>query len=187
MISCTQCKTPLDTQVVNTFALVPCPSCRGMIRADAYPALFRKLPSGHFGDYLEADKEAGCFYHPGKKAVIACFACGRFLCALCDVEINDRHLCPLCLEKSKTKRKLKSIENHRVCYDTIALLVSIVSMVFIWFTILTAPTVLFITIRYWNAPNSIIPRSKIRFILAALIACLQISGWILFFAGLIST
>ena len=187
MISCTQCKTPLSAEAVNTFALVPCTTCNAPIRADVYPALFRKLPSGQTGDLVQTEKEAGCFYHPAKKAAVACAACGRFLCALCDVEFNNRHLCPMCLEKGKTKRKIKNLENHRVCYDKIALFVALISMLFIWPTLISAPVVLFMVIRYWNAPRSIIPRTKIRFILAFGIACLQIAGWVLFFGSLVST
>jgi hypothetical protein len=186
VISCTQCKTPLSAEAVNTFALVPCPTCNTPIRADVFPALFRKLPSGHTGELVQTEKEAGCFYHPAKKAAVACSACGRFLCALCDVEFNNQHLCPICLEKGKTKRKIKNLENHRVCYDKIALFVALISMLFIWPTLISAPIVLFVVIRYWNAPRSIIPRTKIRFILAFGIACLQIVGWVLFFGSLIS-
>jgi hypothetical protein len=112
VITCTRCKTALGAETVNTFALIPCPTCNASIRADVYPALFRKLPSGHTGDLVQTEKEAGCFYHPAKKAAVACSVCGRFLCALCDVEFNNRHLCPMCLEKGKTKRKIKNLENH---------------------------------------------------------------------------
>jgi hypothetical protein len=41
-------------------------------------------------------------------------------------------------------------------------------------------------VRYWRAPGSIIPRTKIRFILAFAIACLQIAAWALFFGSLMS-
>lgn len=187
MISCTRCKTPLSVQALNTLALTPCSACDELIRADVYPALYRKLPSGHSGVPLQGEKEAGCFYHPAKKAAVACSVCGRFLCALCDVEFNDRHLCPACLEKGKTKRKIKNLENHRVCYDTVALSIALISSLFIWPTILSAPVVLFLVIRYWNAPGSIIPRSKIRFALAFGIAGLQIVGWILFIGGLMTS
>ena len=187
MISCSRCKTPLNAQTLNTFALIPCPACGEHIRADVYPALFRKLPSGHAGDALQAEREAGCFYHPGKKVTVSCSVCGRFLCALCDVELNNRHLCPACLEKAKAKRKIKSLETHRVCYDKITFFVALLSMILIWPTMITAPVVLFMVIRYWRAPGSIIPRSKIRFILAFGIACLQIVGWILIFGSMISS
>ena len=187
MISCTGCKTPLSAQALNTFAPTPCSACNEPIRADVYPALFRKLPEGHGGTPVQGDAEASCFYHPAKKAIVACSACGRFLCALCDVELNDQHLCPACLEKGKTKRKIKNLENHRVCYDTVALSIAFLSTLFIWPTIFSAPIVLFMVIRYWNAPTSIIPRSKIRFVLAFGIACLQIVGWILFIGGLMTS
>jgi hypothetical protein len=186
VISCTRCKTPLSPEALNTFALIPCPACEEPIRADVYPALFRKLPSGHTGDALAAEREAGCFYHPGKKATVSCSACGRFLCALCDVELNNWHMCPACLEKAKAKRKIKNLETHRVCYDKITFYVALISMLLIWPTIITAPVVLFMVIRYWRAPGSIIPRSKIRFVLAFGIACLQIVGWLLIFGNMIS-
>ena len=187
MIACTQCKTPISAETINTSELIACSTCKGPIRADVYPALFRKLPVGHTGDFVQAEKEAGCFYHPAKKAAVACSACGRFLCALCDVEFNNQHLCPACLQKGKTKHRIKNLENHRVCYDKIALFVALISMLFIWPTLVSAPIVLFMVIRYWNAPRSIIPRTKIRFILAFGIAFLQIAGWVLFFGSLISS
>ena len=173
-------------QALNTFVLTPCSACQGPIRADVYPALFRKLATGRGGTPLQSEKEASCFYHAAKKATVACSTCGRFLCSLCDVEFNDRHLCPACLEKGKTQRKIKNLENHRVCYDTVALLIALISTLFIWPTILSAPIVLFMVIRYWNAPGSIIPRSKIRFVMAFGIAGLQIVGWILVIGGILS-
>ena len=166
--------------------LSACPSCKALLRADVYPALYKSLPVGLSGEALHVDKEAGCFYHPRKKAVIPCSACGRFLCTLCDVKFNGDHLCPACLEKGKTKRKIKNLENHRTCYDTIALLVATVPIVTIWFTIFTAPLALFLTVKFWKAPTSIVPRTKVRFVLAAFIAGLQITGWILVFSNLIT-
>jgi hypothetical protein len=171
---------------MNSAELSACSSCKALLRADVYPALYKSLPVGLSGEALHMDKEASCFYHPRKKAVIPCSACGRFLCALCDVKFNGNHLCPACLEKGKTKRKIKNLENHRTCYDTIALLVATLPMLIYWFTILTAPLTIFLTVKFWKAPSSIIPRTKVRFVLAALIAGLQITGWILVFSNLMS-
>ena len=94
---------------MNSSELSACPSCKALLRADVYPALYKSLPVGLSGEALYMDKEASCFYHPRKKAVIPCSACGRFLCALCDVKFNGNHLCPACLEKGKTKRKIKGL------------------------------------------------------------------------------
>ena len=185
MLSCTKCNAPLPGQMLNSYSLIPCPACEGLLRADVFPALYREFPTGRSGDALQMDKEAGCFYHPRKKAVVPCSACGRFVCALCDVALNGQHLCPACFEKGKTKRIIKSLENRRTCYDTLALLVATVSMLIYWFTIITAPLVIYLTLRHWRSPSSIIPRTKIRFVLAFIIAGLQIAGWIFIFSNLL--
>jgi hypothetical protein len=65
-------------------------------------------------------------------------------------------------------------------------MVATVPMLIYWFTILTAPLTIFLTVKYWKAPSSIIPRTKVRFVFAALIAGLQITGWILVFSNLIT-
>ena len=185
MVSCTQCNTTLGKEMVNTYRMTVCPTCKASLRADVFPAMFRKIPVGKSGEVLLEKSEASCFYHPQKKAVIVCSLCGRFLCDLCDVEFNDKHLCPSCLEKGRTKHKIKSLEDQRTCYDKIALLTAIVPMLGLWLTILTAPISLFITIRYWKTPGSIVRKTKVRFIAAFMIASLQIIGWTFFFAGII--
>ena len=184
MLNCTNCNAPLSKEAANTNSLVACAACSGQLRIDIFPAINKSLPAGRTGATLQMDKEAGCFYHPRKKATVPCAACGRFLCALCDVAFNGQHLCPACLEKGKTNHKIKNLENHRNCYDTVALLVATVSFLIYWFTIITAPIVIYLTVRHWNSPSSIIPRTKIRFILAFVIAGVQIAGWILFFTKL---
>jgi hypothetical protein len=181
VLNCTNCNTPLGIGAVNADALVACGACSSLLRVDVFPAINRLLPIGRTGAALQVDKEAGCFYHPRKKAVVPCSVCGRFLCALCDVMLNGQHLCPACLEKGKIRGEIKNLENHRTCYDTIALVLATVSIVIYWLTIFTAPLVIYLTVRHWKSPTSIIPRSKIRFILAFVIAGVQIVGWILFF------
>lgn len=185
MLNCTNCKTPLNNAAANTRSLVACAACSSLLRVDVFPAINRSLPVGRTGAALEVDKEAGCFYHPRKKATVPCAACGRFLCALCDVSLNGQHMCPACFEKGKTHHKIKNLENHRTCYDSVALMVATVSILIYWFTIFTAPIVIYLTVRHWNTPSSIIPRTKIRFIVAFVIAGAQIAGWILFFSKLV--
>jgi hypothetical protein len=40
---------------------------------------------------------------------------------------------------------------------------------------------LFVSIRYWKAPQGILRRTKIRFITAIVFSLLQIAGWMTFF------
>lgn len=186
MITCTKCTAPLSWKVFSGPGLRSCPVCGVLTRVDVFPALFRGLSKGTPGETLVLDDQAGCFYHPKKKAVIPCSACGRFLCALCDVEFNGRHLCPSCLETGNRKGKIKDMENHRTLYDSIVLFLAIVPMLFIWPTILTAPMVFFMAVRYWKAPTSIIPRSKVRFIVALVLAGFQIIGWSVFISSIVT-
>jgi len=185
VINCTKCQSPLSNQAINAHSLVACPQCRAVLRADVYPALYRPSPGNPPGETIHMGKEAGCFYHPRKKATVPCSACGRFLCALCSIALDGQHLCPQCLEIGKTKRKIENLENRRTCYDTIALLLATVPILIYWVTIVTAPVTIYLTLRYWKFPSSIIPRTKVRFVFAFIIAGLQTVGWILIFSSLL--
>jgi len=62
-------------------------------------------------------------------------------------------------------------------YDNIALLLA-TSPILLWpVTIVTAPATLFVVIRYWRKSSAIVPRTKVRFVIAGLIALLQLVGW----------
>lgn len=179
ILPCPQCHYPLPSTVFNTDTLTACPTCRTTLHVAVFPALFKSV-AGHAGDPIVAEQEASCFYHPQKKAVVPCDLCGRFLCALCDVELNHQHVCPHCLQSGKKKGALKNLDNHRVLYDNIAIRLAVypvISIVFWFFTIFTAPAALLIAIRYWNAPTSLVPRTKIRFIAAIVCALAEIGGW----------
>lgn len=177
-ITCSKCMKPLGGALFNVPGLIHCPSCDARLGINVFPALSREKPSEISADTLLTDKEASCFFHPHKPAVTPCASCGRFVCALCDVEFDGEHLCPSCIETGKRKRKIKNLENRRTIYDSIALSVAILPMLVIYFTFITAPIAVYMSIRYWNAPTSIIPRTKLRFIAAFVVAWLQIGGWI---------
>ena len=81
-------------EMFNSAGLTPCPSCRAPIQADIFPAAYRPTDSVTGGDTVLPENQAGCFYHSDKKAVEVCSSCGRFICALCDIEMGGRHICP---------------------------------------------------------------------------------------------
>lgn len=163
--------------VFNLPEFAPCPACGVPLQVEVFPALFRKTSAGRSGETILVEGESSCFYHPQKKAVLPCDGCGRFLCALCDCPFDNRHFCPVCLEAGKNKRKIKSLDNHRPLYDSIALALAVFPMLIFYFTIITAPMALFVAIRYWKVPQSILHRTKIRFIAAMVISLLQIAAW----------
>ena len=175
--------------VFNQPDLSPCPACGTPLQIEVFPALFRNQSVGQSGEAILVEGESSCFYHPQKKAVVPCQGCGRFLCALCDCELHGQHFCPACLETGKTRGKIKSLENQRTLYDNLALILVIVPLIppltfiGIYATIVTAPAALFVAIRYWNAPRSIVRQTRIRQVIAIVLASLQITGWgVLIFA-----
>jgi hypothetical protein len=58
-----------------------------------------------------------------------------------------------------------------------ALSLALLPLLIFYFTILTAPMAMYIALRYWNAPRSIVHRTRIRYVLALLIAAAQMAGW----------
>src|SRR5437763_12452377 len=120
-VLCPKCKTPLPAMVLNQLDLTPCPACSVPLQVEIFPALFRRAAAGRDGEAVLVETESTCFYHPQKKAVLPCEACGRFLCVLCDCELHGKHYCPACLEVGRKKRKIKSLETERTLYDSLAL------------------------------------------------------------------
>ena len=191
-LHCERCQTILTGEMVNTPAPRPCPGCGTPLLARVFPAFFRPpdtraIATGQ--DALASDEDASCFFHPRKKAAVDCASCGRFLCDLCDIELDDHHLCPTCVENSRGKGDAtdKAFVREHYRYDQLALNMAILPMflVFMWFaSFITAPLTLYFVVRYWKTPRlAIIPRGHGRQILAGTLATLQIVGWITFFSS----
>jgi hypothetical protein len=184
LIQCPKCQAWLVEEIFNRPDLSPCPACGVPLQVEVFPALFRKITPGQNAETIMVEGESSCFYHPQKKAVRPCDSCGRFMCALCDCELNGQHFCPACLDAGKTKGKIKSLDNQRMLYDRVALSLAVYPLLIFYFTIITAPMALFIAFRHWKSPPSLVRRTKIRFVVAIILALLQIAGWIIFFVVL---
>jgi hypothetical protein len=176
-VECPSCKAPVAEAQFNQAELVPCGSCGGKLCADVFPAFYRPATRGRDGEALVIESEASCFYHPQKKAVVPCHGCGRFICALCDCDLHGEHFCPGCLETGQKKGKIRNLEQERTLYDNIALSLAVYPLLIFYFTLITAPATLVIAIRYWNAPRSIVHRTKARLVVAIIIASLELIGW----------
>src|SRR5687767_9158321 len=94
--TCGKCRTPLPDEFINADELLPCPSCATGVRTHLFPAFFREAAKGTSGEAVGGESEAGCFYHAEKRASVVCGSCGRYLCALCDMELDGAHYCPSC-------------------------------------------------------------------------------------------
>jgi len=168
-IACAACSTPVPREFWNRDEGVRCQGCGQMVRAAVFPAI-ANFALGISPATLQGETEASCFYHPHSRAIVPCQQCGRFLCALCDLEVDGRHVCPRCFEKTE------NVEPRRMMYDSLALAISTFPALLFWPALVSAPWALFLVFRRWNAPSSIVPRTKIRFILAALFAAAEIAS-----------
>jgi len=180
MLSCTSCRAavPLDDLAGTT--PVRCPRCRAALEISVFPALFRPFEPGRPGESLLAEEESACFYHPKKRAVIPCESCGRFLCALCDLDLNGTHYCALCLETARGRGTFPSLENRRTCHDRVAMAVAVYPLLLFFYpTLVTAPVAVFLSARALRMPGSLVHGSRIRCIAAMLIAVAEIVAWLL--------
>ena len=183
-LACPKCKAVLGAEFFNQPAWQPCPSCAAELRLEVFPALFREEITVA-GERVMAEGEAGCFYHPEKKAAVVCDGCGRFLCALCDVDLDGQHICPFCLEAGRQKGRLTKLQNSRTRHDRIALALALLPLLIFYLTIFTAPAALFYALWHWKSPGSIVPNWRRWNLVAAItIASLEIAGWVIFFTWL---
>jgi hypothetical protein len=152
-----------------------CPACNADFEIYAFSAFFERKAAPDVQAMRVEEGEATCFNHAAKRAVAACSQCGRFVCALCSVELEGTAWCPSCLSGRATAGKTKPLERRRLLWDSIALGVAIWPAFLFYPALLTGPAVIFLAIRYWNAPSSIVPRTKWRFVAAILIALAELA------------
>jgi hypothetical protein len=175
---CPHCQMVLPGSMINTRELAPCPNCGKKMDVRVYAAYFRSEPVGSAGELVMVDGEASCFYHPQKRAAVPCDACGRFLCSLCDVDVNGKHICPTCIDSGQKKGKIVELENQRILWDSAALGMALLPLLTVFGTIVTAPAAVVMGVMALKKPSSIIPRTRVRIYLAFLFAGAEIAAWI---------
>lgn len=154
--------------------MAPCPACNNSIRIAVFPALLRAQERIAAEIFAVSEGEASCYNHVSKRAAVSCNHCGRFLCLLCAIEVSGQNWCPDCLLNAKVKHNLREVQSERTLYDSIALSLATFPFLVIYPAFVTAPLAIFLSIRFWKKPGSLVPRTKIRFILALLFSIAEI-------------
>lgn len=143
-----------------------CHSCANRLQVCHWPVVQRNNNAA-----TALSDQATCFFHPEKAFQACCQHCGRFVCALCDLQLGAEHVCPACFERGRTDSGAEASKSewrhHDVLFDSIALTVGW-AWIFFWPIIIAAiPTVIFLHVKYRKAPRSyLIPRSGWRFWMA---------------------
>jgi hypothetical protein len=177
-LSCPKCHGAIPAPAGEGRGVAVCPRCRTRAEFEAFPALLAGPRIGRPGEALVDASEASCFFHAEKRAVIACESCGRFLCALCDLEMEGRHICPTCLAAGRKKGALKNLDQFRVMWPGVALLMTIVlPLAFYPFTPLFALGALIVAFVGMRQPGSITGRRKILlYVIAIVFAVAELVG-----------
>lgn len=172
---CSGCSRPIPAAAVAAREW-ECGRCGAQLELIPFPALWRAAPSADTGQALGSDSDAACFFHAAKRADVACDACGRFICSLCAVELASAPYCPECVESGNRRAGVPSLETQRTLWDRIAFAVAVLPTLLIYVTVVTAPIAIYLSIRHWNSPGSLVGRSRWRFVAAIVVGSLQLLG-----------
>ena len=195
-VRCASCQTPLTDKIFHGNSATECGFCARTIRAFLLPKLYQTGATALPSLPVEAptEGEAACFYNPHRKATKVCGHCGVFVSDSWAAQWGNETVCLKCLEQLRTKNVDQRFEAGRKLWDNIALglivvpfviafllLCTVIGYVFsimvLMLTIFTAPAAIFISLRYWNAPRSLVPRGRLRLITALLLSVLLLVGW----------
>lgn len=171
------CRLPLPGNFWNTAEAATCPGCDQRVHVEVFSAHFHAAPAGRTAETILETGVSSCYHHEGKKAVTTCDGCGRFLCALCDVDLNGQHLCPTCLNLSRTQGRHINLETHRVVYDRAALSLALWPILVWPVTLLTGPAAVACGIYSFYRPGSVTGRRPWRAVCAIVIGLAQLAGW----------
>lgn len=166
---CPSCRRPLPESAQDLAALQACPGCARPLEIQPFPGLTRIPAAGRPAESITGEGEAACFFHVTKKAVVPCDDCGRFLCALCDIELDGRHLCPSCLQAGQARGELPGLERSRTRWDLVVWFVNLGLLTCIGAPIIAILNIV-ITSLCWNKPGSRTANHRTSMLLGTLVS-----------------
>lgn len=179
-VKCPDCTYPLDAEGYNIPVFQSCKSCKTGVLVYALPALYRRT-SKNTETAAAQMEDAACFYHASNKAEEVCGDCGRFLCNLCSLPLDDEILCVSCLElRRKKETGHHTLKPRQLRYDKLAIQLAVLPLLFWPLTFITAPAALFVVLKYWKRKLEFAPHRKTRMVFAFIFALLEIIGWIFY-------
>jgi hypothetical protein len=161
-VICPSCNGDVTSIETNT-GWQRCPYCEKQLQIIFWP-LVRQNNSAA----MAVSDEATCFFHPDKAFQACCQRCGRFVCALCDLQLGAEHVCPTCFERGRAASGMepgKAEWRYRdVLYDSIALTIGWGWILFWPVFVVALPAAIFLHVKFRKTPRSyLIPRSGWRF------------------------
>jgi len=180
-LTCPHCSGPLPIDLFVAGRFGRCPACHSQVEAYIFPE-FHKAASARSEIHLAQEHEAVCYFHSRYRAKNPYDNCGRFLCEICAINVGNRELCAECLGQLRKQRNETGLVHYAPLFDNVSLFLvtAPVITIFFWFlTIFSAPVSLFLSFYYWPRQWNLLPRSRVRFVLAILLSLILIGLWFL--------
>lgn len=196
-VRCSSCGYGIADALFLRTGFTTCPTCGKDVQATLLPALYKA--SAFQPPSLPEDPpgpgEAVCFYNPNRRATKVCDHCGVFVSDAWAAKWGSQTVCLKCIEDLRSKHKDTRFEAKRTLWDNIALFLAtgpwVLALLFVatiilysfsffcvLLTVITAPASIFIALRYWNAPRSLVPRGHGRLVWALAVSLLQLCLWV---------
>lgn len=174
-LQCHRCAAKLPSEPGTLQSLTECPGCQVRLAVHLFPAWGRETPVGESAQPITDAQEAACFFHADRRAVHPCDQCGRFLCALCDFPIGNRHLCGGCVEKSARGTHLGELERNRKRWDVIVWYCLLLPLLLCAYVLpITAIVGIVLGIKHLKSPPSLVARSGLRLKIGIAFAFLEL-------------
>ena len=176
-LPCPKCKRVLESYSWHDAGSGSCRRCETEFDFTPFPAL-TATRSIVVPQAAELAADSVCFFHAENRAETICEGCGRLLCPVCTVKFSGQKLCPTCIAGTKSSDAAPTVRD-RTLFDGTALAIALIPLLMWPFTLITAPVALGFVIYGWKKPGSLVRgRSRVRFVLAAVCAVLEIGGWV---------
>jgi hypothetical protein len=178
-LACPSCKRTLGPESWIDAHHGTCFRCKTDYEFFGFPALNASRTKVAAQTAMLAE-DSVCFFHAENRAEAVCEGCGRLLCPVCAVPFGGQKICPTCIAATKTS-EAPQMTRSRVLFDGIALMAAGLPLLLWPFTLVTAPFALGMVIYGWKQPGSLVRGpSRVRFIIAGLLAAIQIGVWVTF-------
>lgn len=179
-VECFFCCGPFFLEAELAPDRATCGRCRRTSWVTVFPA-FRGLPSDQPPALSEeapppGEGEAVCFYAPHRRATHECGHCGVMISLAWGAHWGRQVVCLKCLEHLRAKGRDVQFQTRVPLWEHLVLWLALVplTLVLYWTVFVTAPAAVFLALWKWNAPRSIVSRSRWRLVVGLILATIQI-------------
>ena len=177
---CPKCGNKVPLELLRWETEHKCNACRTSFIGESFPALMRQQERGQRAESVADPSEASCFFHQGNRAANSCSACGRFVCALCSLDLPTGVVCPSCFNDGGLAAKAAPVlEKSRRIWSSIAMWVLVASGIFFWpSTLITAPVAGGMALYGLCRPGSLTGHGRWKNYVAFLLAMAVTAVWV---------